>query len=97
MILQIRPKGYIGEAVLFTGEKENYELIQRWSKGKVYIRGTALMQEERVMEMWSVDREVRVRVGNYIIRDRDNNFHARTPADLEAQFDILHVLGDKSV
>lgn len=92
MILQIQPKGYIGEAVLFTGEKENYELIQRWSKDKVYIRGTALMQEERVMEMWSIDREVRVRVGNYIIKDSYGNFFARTPAALKAEFQIIDVL-----
>lgn len=84
---RFRKKPVVVEAFRFHGDVVNYEQIESWSQGKVYIRGVKLPIEKREMECEALGGTVRAVVGDWIIRGVKGEFYPCKPDIFEATYE----------
>lgn len=85
--MKFRKRPVVIEALKFTGTKDNYKKIEKWSAGKVYIRGTLLSPNEREMEINTLEGCMRAQAGDWIIKGISGEFYPCKPDIFEQTYE----------
>ena len=87
--MKFRKKPVVIEAIQFTGSTTNYQDIEDWSKGAVYIRGIKLPDADREMEINTLEGTMRAIVGDWIIKGIKGEFYPCKHDIFEATYEAV--------
>lgn len=73
--MKFRKKPVVIEARQLT--VENIESVEAWCKGS--IKGTALPREQQVIDIWTLEGEMRADMGDWIIKGIKGEFYPCKP------------------
>lgn len=85
--MKFRKLPIVIDALQFDGTDDNYKMIQLWSGGRAYIRGTKLEPKDREMEIQTLEGYMRARCGDWIIRGPKGEYYPCKPDIFEMTYE----------
>ena len=83
--MKFRKKPVVIEAQQLTAV--NLEFVEAWCKGS--IKGTVLPREERVIDIFTLEGEMRADIGDWIIKGIAGEFYPCKPAIFQATYEAV--------
>jgi hypothetical protein len=83
--MKFRKKPVVIEARQLT--VDNLESVEEWCKGS--IKGTALPREERVIDIYTLEGEMRADIGDWVIKGIKGEFYPCKPDIFEMTYEAV--------
>lgn len=87
--MKYRKKPVVVEAFRWDGE--NWEEIEKWSGGAVYVRGRSLPLKERIMQTQTLEGQMECPVFWWVIKGVKNEFYFCRPDIFEMTYEKVEL------